>query len=181
MMFKRLGSIMNKRQRGFTLIELIIAVAITGAITSGITMSIFQTFNYNARSNARMVAIKQVEEAIHYISRDVQMAQIIEPEPDPDPDGFPLVLTWVEWETNSQNVVTYSLDDSTNELKRHHTYDGGSTELIVARHVDTSSDDTYCEFDETDWIFTLKITATVSGYPEDISETREVRVTPRTS
>jgi prepilin-type N-terminal cleavage/methylation domain-containing protein len=182
MMFKRLGSIMNKRQRGFTLIELIIAVAITGAITSGITMSIFQTFNYNARSNARMVAVKQVEEAIHYINRDVQMAQIIEPEPDPDPDGFPLVLTWVEWETNSQNVVTYSLDDSTNELKRKHDA-GGSTvsDRVVASYVDTSSDDTYCEFDDTDWIFTFKITATVSGYPEDMSETREVRVTPRTS
>jgi prepilin-type N-terminal cleavage/methylation domain-containing protein len=180
MMFKRLGSIMNKRQRGFTLIELVIAVAITGAITSGIAMSIFQTLDYNARSNSRMVAIKQVEEAIHYISRDVQMAQIIEPEPAPDPDGFPLVLTWVEWENNIVNVVTYSIEGD--ELKRKHDV-GGSTasDRAVARHVDTSSDDTYCEFDETDWIFTLKITATVSGYPEDISETREVRVTPRTS
>ena len=180
MMFKRLGSI-NKKQRGFTLIELIIALAITGAITGGISMSIFQTLNYNARSNARMVAVKQVENAIHYINRDVQMAQIIEPAADPDPDGFDLILTWVEWEGNIENVVTYSLDTDSNELKRTHDRDGGSTELTVARHVNTDADDTYCAFDDTDWIFTLKITATVRGYPEDISETREVRVTPRTS
>ena len=182
MMFQRLG-LMNKRQRGFTLIELMIAVAVAGAITGGVAMSIFQTFDYNARSNARMVAVKQVEEAIHYMNRDVQMAQIIVPEPDPDPDGFPLVLTWVEWdEYNTEHEVTYSIDDSTNELKRIDVV-GGSTvsERAVARYVNTDSDDTYCEFDYTDWIFTFTITVTVSGYPEDISEMREVRVTPRTS
>ena len=92
MIFHRLGKL-NRRQRGFTLIELLVALAITGAISGGITMSIFQTLDYSARSNARMVAIKQVENAIHHISRDVQMAQIIEPAADPDPDGFPLTLT----------------------------------------------------------------------------------------
>ena len=180
MMFKRLASI-NRKQRGFTMFELLIALAITGAITGGISMSIFQTLNYNARSNARMVAVKQVENAIHYMNRDVQMAQIIEPEPDPDPDAFPLVLTWVEWENNIENVVTYELDTDTDELKRTHDRDGGSTVLTVARHVNTDSDDTYCEFDDTDWIFTFKISVTVTGYPEDISETREVRIFPRTS
>lgn len=180
MILKRLAAI-NRKRRGFTLIELLVALAITGAITGGISLSIFQTLNYNARSNARMVAIKQVENAIHYINRDVQMAQIIEPKPDPDLDGFPLILKWVEWENNVQNVVTYDIDKDTNELIRDHTRDGTSTVLPVARHVNTDSDDTYCEFNNTDWIFTFKITATVTGYPEDISETREVRVHPRTS
>ena len=179
-MFKRLASI-SKKQRGFTLFELLIALAITGAITGGITVSIFQTLNYNARSNARMVAVKQVENVIHYINRDAKMAQIIEPAVAPDPDGFPLVLTWVEWDDNAQNVVTYSIDPDSKELKRTHNRDGGSTELVLAQHVNTDPDDTYCDFDDTDWTFTFRITATVTGYPEDISETREVRVTPRTS
>jgi prepilin-type N-terminal cleavage/methylation domain-containing protein len=177
MKFRRFG-LFNRGQRGFTLVELIIALAITGAITGGITMSIFQTLDYNARSRARMVAVKQVENAIHFINRDVQMAQIVEP--DSSPDGFPLVLTWVEWDQdNTQHVVTYSIDGD--ELKRNHDQGGGATESTVARYVNTSSDDTYCDFDETEWIFILKITATVSGYPEDISETREMRTTPRTS
>ena len=178
MIFRRLGRL-SRRQRGFTLIELLVALAITGAISGGITMSIFQTLDYNARSNARMVAVKQVENAIHHISRDVQMAQIIEPAADPDPDGFPLILTWIEW-SNTENVVTYRIVGS--ELKRFHSQDGGvPIELVVARHVDVDPSDTSCEFDDSSWIFTFEVTATVTGYPEDISETREVKITPRTT
>ncbi len=178
MILKKLGYI-NKKQRGFTLLELIIALAITGAITGGLATSIFQTLDYSARDNMRMVAVKQVENAIHYINRDVQMAQIIEP--TEDADGFPLVLTWVEWDVdNTEHVVTYSIVG--NELQRSHSEDGGTpTELTLAQHIDTDSDDTYCDFDEDLWIFTFRITVTVSGYPEDISEMREVRITPRTS
>jgi hypothetical protein len=126
-----------------------------------------------------MVAVKQVENAIHYINRDVQVAQIIEP--TADADGFPLVLTWVEWDAdNTQHVVTYSIVD--NELQRSHSEDGDTpTLLTLAQHIDTGSDDTYCAFDEALWIFTFRITVTISGYPEDISEMREMRITPRTS
>ena len=177
-MFKRLSAI-NRKQRGFTLIELVIAIAITGAITGGITMSIFQTLDYNARSNARMVAVKQVENALHFINRDVQMAQIVEPAAAPDADGFPLTLTWVEW-SGVSNVVVYRVEG--NELKRSRSQDGGAaTETTVARYIDSDPSNTYCAFDGTEWMFTIKITATVSGYPEEISETREVRITPRTS
>jgi prepilin-type N-terminal cleavage/methylation domain-containing protein len=180
MIFHRLGSI-NRKQRGFTLIELVIALAITGAITGGITMSIFQTLDYNARSNARMIAVKQVENAIHYINRDVQMAQIVDTaDPDPDGDGFPLTLRWVEWDAyNTEHVVTYS--KAGDELKRNHTEDGVSNETTVAWYLDTDPANTHCAFDETEWIFTLKITTIVRGYPEDISEMREMRTTPRTS
>jgi prepilin-type N-terminal cleavage/methylation domain-containing protein len=176
MIWRRLGLI-GKKQRGFTLIELLVALAITGAIAGGISLSIFQTLDYNARGNARMIAVKQVENAIHYISRDVQMSQIVEPAASPDPDGFPLTLTWVEWD-NTENVVTYSIVG--NELKRSHSQDGGTaTEKVVAQYIDVGSDKTNCDF--VDWVFDLRVTITVSGYPETISEMREIKVTPRTT
>jgi len=177
MRLPRLG-LLNRNQKGFTLLELIVALAITGAITGGITMSIFQTLDYDARSKARMVAVKQVENAIHHISRDVQMAQVVEPaDPDPDGDGFPLTLRWVEWD-NTENVVTY--DIVAGELRRSHSEDGGiPQEAVAARYIDTGSAKTSCAFNETDWIFTFRVTATVCGYPEDISEMREVEVAPR--
>ena len=176
-MMWRIFRLINKRQRGLTLIELLVALAITGAIAGGISLSIFQTLDYNARGNARMTAVKQVENAIHYIIRDVQMSQLVEPEAFPDDDGFPLILTWVEWD-NTVNVITYSIVD--NELLRSHSLNGGSaTEQVMARYIDSDPANTHCEFNETDWVFDLKVTAAVTGYPETISEVREITVTPR--
>jgi len=94
MILHRLGLI-NKDQRGFTLIELIVAMAITGAITGGVVMAIFQVFNINALSSNHMLAVRQVQTAGYFISHDAQMAQVIDPG-----DGGETVLTlvWVGWE-----------------------------------------------------------------------------------
>jgi len=165
-------------QRGFTLIELIIAVAITGAITGALAMGIFQTFDYSARGNARMTCVKQVENAIHWLSRDAQMAQVVETA-ELEPGGFPLELTWTEWD-NTHHQVTYRIED--NELKRSHVEDGMPlADYVVARYVADDPALTNCSFNETEWLLTFEITAVVTGYPEDVSETREVKITPRTS
>ena len=165
-------------QRGFTLIELIIALTITGAITGSLAMSISQTFDYSARGNARMTCVKQVENAIHWLSRDAQMAQEVKPD-EHDPSGFPLELTWTEW-NNTYHQVTYRVED--NELKRSNV-DGGLplVEYVVARYVADDPFLTNCSFNETDWVLTFEITTVVTGYPEEVSETREVKITPRTS
>lgn len=170
--FRALGRIAGS-QKGFTLIELLIALAITGAITGGITMSIFQTMDYSARGNSRMEAVKQVENAIFWLSRDVQMAQVLEPEALPDQDGYPLDLTWVEWDGDEINVA-YSIVDG--EMIRSHSVDG---DLVIARQINSDPDMTNCDYEN--WVFNYRITATVSGYPEEISETREGTITPRSS
>ena len=73
-----LGSI-NKNQRGFTVIELLVAIAISGLITSGLTLTIFQVFSGNARNSSEMIVIRQVQNAGHWISRDTLMAQVVTP------------------------------------------------------------------------------------------------------
>ena len=168
--FKALGAI-TKSQKGFTLIELLIAIAITGAITGGVTMSIFQTLDYSSRNKARMEAVKQVENAIHWLSRDAQMAQELELAAEPDPDGFPLTLSWVEWE-GDQITVTYSIVDG--EMIRSHSGDG---DLVVARHINSDEDMTNCDYEN--WVFNFRITATIGGYPEEVSETRDGKISPR--
>ena len=62
MIFNSIRSI-YKNQKGFTFIELILAVAITGIITGGITMAITQLLIGNARTSNHMVAIRQVQNA----------------------------------------------------------------------------------------------------------------------
>jgi len=98
MIFHRLGLI-NKNQRGFTLVELVIALAITGIITGGITMTIFQIFSGNTRTSNHMTAVRQVQNAGYWISHDAQMAQSVDTTDDTlTPETEVLTLAWVGWE-----------------------------------------------------------------------------------
>ena len=74
MMFHRLRLI-NKNQLGFTLIELVMAIAISGVITGAITGTIFQVIVGSARTNNHMIAVTQVQDAGYWLSHDAQMIQ----------------------------------------------------------------------------------------------------------
>ena len=178
-------SLINRNQKGFTMIEMLVAIAISSAIGGGILLSIYQTSSYQAMDRARMNCVKNLENAIHYIIQDAQMAQKIEP--DTDADGFPLVLTWVEWdETNPEyvNEVTYRRPVSgSSELERQHlAYDtlGGKTKdevNVLARYIEWDSTKTNCGY--SGGVLTLELTAAITGFPKEISETRSMEIIPR--
>jgi prepilin-type N-terminal cleavage/methylation domain-containing protein len=109
----------HKSQTGFTLIELMLAIAISGIITGGITATIFQVFNGSARTNNHMTAVRQVQNAGYWVSHDAQMAQDIVTGDDPDDTGFPLTLTWRYWDSSDVHTVVYSLTVD-NKLQRDH-------------------------------------------------------------
>lgn len=174
MIFHRLGLI-NKNRLGFTLIEVIVAVAISGIITAGITGAIFQVFSQNTRSTAHMTAVKQVENAVHWISRDAQMAQSVVTGDDPETDL--LILTWTEWD-NTVNQVTYTIVDG--ELKRNHLSvnpeePSETVEMVVARYINPDPEMTNCKF--LGGVLTFEVTAG----SEIASETRVCEVIPRPS
>jgi len=179
MIFHRLGLI-NKKERGFTLIELLVALAITGLITGAITMTIFQVVNVTARTNNHMTAVRQVQNAGYWVSHDGQMAQSIDIGDDPLGEGFPLILTWTDWD-DTVHQVTYTLENmigGPKQLKRSHSVNGGEpSETIVARYIVPGVPKTNVEF--TYGVLTFTVTAAVGGDWQEASETRVYEIVPR--
>jgi len=165
--------LIHNNQKGFTMIEVIIAIAVTAIITGGITMTIFQVFDGNTRTSNHMIAVRQVQNAGYWVSHDGQMAQSVEP--TADSDGFPLTLTWADWDSGDVYQVVYSVVD--NELQReHYTNLTPDATTIVAQFIDLAN----CDFTDTngdsvDDTLILTITATVGTQ----SETRTYEVAPR--
>jgi len=174
------GRLVARNERGFTLIELVITLGIGGLLAAGITTAIFQVVTIPSSSSAHMTAVKQVESAIHWIRNDTWKAQKIECNEDSD-SGFPLTLTWVEWEGDAAvHEVTYSIEDG--NLIRTHSVDDGEQKdeqkAIVAQHIEDNGEMTRVE--RTPYGLKLTITATVPGF-RIATETRIVEINTRTS
>ena len=170
MRLDRLGLI-RQRQSGLTLVELMIAIALAGIVTAGITMLISNVFATSARTSNHMTAVRQVQSAGYWGSKDALQAQNVTP--DGGDSGFPLTLTW-EWE-GTKNEVTYTIT-ADNKLQRSLKITPNAEEpttqvSIIAQYIDPAE----TSFLPRDSAFIFRVTATVGGQ----SETRVYEVEPR--
>jgi Tfp pilus assembly protein PilV len=94
------------KQGGLSLVETMIALGLTGIVSVSVASTMFQFRNASNSQYAQIMAVTQVENGVHYMNRDVQSAQTVTPQ---GTYGFPLSLSWVDWDTNITNTVIYSL------------------------------------------------------------------------
>ena len=188
---------MKLSERGFTLVELLVVIAIMSLITLGATMTTFQIINVTRRSNDHVAAVRQVQNAGYWISRDALMAEnaVVGDDPETETVEF-LILTWTEWdyddtEDSEYHEVIYSFQDPPSGigklLWREHTTsmkDDDEWEEIesqtnlVAEYVYYNPildpDDT-TKADYANPVLTTQITASLG----EASETKEYRVKHR--
>jgi prepilin-type N-terminal cleavage/methylation domain-containing protein len=162
-----------KKQPGFTLIELMVSLAITGFIGLGTTMSIVQVLNETSRNSDYTAASRNAMNAAYWIGRDAQMAQVISGAAD-FPNTANLTLSWQDWNNSSYNV-TYSLEND--RLFRTYTIDGQSTLSLVAEYINADPELTNCTADEGTMILT--VTSSVGQGSKVINVTRVREITPR--
>jgi prepilin-type N-terminal cleavage/methylation domain-containing protein len=187
----------NRIEQGFTLVEILIAIAIVAIIGSAVAVTTFQVFNVNAASTNRQITITQVENAVHYVSRDAQQAQHIIPKDSADValpmdavskeiafdliNGFiigtgdKLTLEWIAWD-NTRNEVTYTVVDGA--LQKTTIINNGVPEVRpVADNISVASGN----WNPEQKVLTLEIKATVGTGTSLREETRTFQIIPRSA
>ena len=171
MILRKLHQI-NKGQRGFSLIEMILVIAITGFIAFGAASATAQVMTQAPRNADFNAASSQVVNTIHWISRDAQMAQTVETEGE---SGFPLTLSWTEWDNSTYQVV-YTLDN--NAFQRSLSVDGGEpTVNFISEYISEDAELTNCS--HSDGILTLRITAAMGEGIHAVQVSRRREIAPR--
>ena len=173
---------MNQGEKGFSFIELIIAIGIMALISGAAAIATFQVCKGTDRNNNYITAVHQVQSAGYWISRDTQMAQGVTTANLTSPDF--LALSWTEWDDNNDPIyhtATYFFEDLTDwigKLKRRHWSSSGANEqTLIATHIYYAPGDPYntSNVSYQDSVLTVQL----SALSEKIMETREYRVRHR--
>jgi len=128
------------KQKGFTLVELLVALAITGILLLVLVLTIHSILVNTTNNNDKVVVLSNVDRAALYIRRDLQQAQ----DTDLPEYGAPqssCTLTWIDitgftTDNSTSHSCTYALVDT--NLER--SYDGITS--IIARQIE---DIEFCE------------------------------------
>ncbi len=175
MNISKLFSILKGDQRGFTLVEMIVGVAIISAISGAAATSITQMNDTVINNRNQLSTISQVQNAGHWIQVDTKTAQKIEV--DPGETGLPVKLTRIDW-NSTMHEITYEAVN--NQLLRHYAVNGVATStIVIARSIIANPQSTNCQFVDTDpipdgigdeLVFTVTTTKGVNSYEQ--TETR---------
>jgi len=175
----------KRDQRGFTLIEVLVAMIIVFLIAGAAGMATVQGVNITQQSNDQMTVIREVQNAGYWISRDAQMAEDVIVDDDPETADF-LILLWTEWDEgkgtlSAYNVATYSLEDVVGgiaKLKRTHWSSAGANkQTLVAEYIyyNPGDPDNTTKASYQSPVLTMQITASFG----EAEETKEYAVQRR--
>lgn len=174
---------MKMGEKGYVLMELLIAITIMFLASSAAGAVIFQTFRNTERNTDIMTAVHQVETAGYWISRDARMALNLTTTDNLTLPEF-LSISWTEWDGTGSPIyhsANYSFVDLVNgigKLKRTYGSSAGASEqTMVAQYIyyDLSDADVTSNTSYQNSILTVKLTAVFGEYVE----TREYAIKRR--
>ena len=156
------------RQKGFTLLELLVALAISGVLLT-IALSIFFELNLGTgRTSSQLTADLDVNRAAYAIQRDLTMTQTSNlTGGDPTPQSS-VLLSWIDYTGfESANQTYHSSSYSSNGTVLWRTYNGNPE--IVGRNI------TYLGFTQDGRVINVVVTSKGMKTPER-SQTLEFSV-----
>jgi len=146
------------KQKGFTLIEILVAMLVGGMIIAVVVTSIFQMMTGTGKIREDTVALSDLESATHWLTWDIPMGHTITLV-DGAPPTDNMTVSWNDYTTEAEleeavyHFITYTHSGS--ELTRN--YDGVVT--IVGRHL------TYVGFSLNGKMVSINLTSSTNDYP----------------
>jgi prepilin-type N-terminal cleavage/methylation domain-containing protein len=143
-----------KRQEGMTMVELVVAIAVTGIIVVFLGTAIYQIINVSEYGNARLTALHELQNAAYWFNLDSQGARTAT-------GGNQLALTLAD-----NSTISYSLVGT--ELRRT----SGGPYITLSRNITSAS------FAVNNRIVTMSLTSSPAGR-SNVSENRTYMVSLR--
>lgn len=173
MMFRKL-KIFHKNRAGFTLIDMIAAIAITGIIAIGASVSIAQVLNQTTRNNDFTTASHNAMNALHWMSRDALMAQTVN-----GTAGFPLTqalsMKWTGWD-NSAYTANYTVTNG--QLRRIYSDGINVATTVIAEDINPASGKTGCVSNNGTIVITVTSSVGAGAKVIDVTRVREISSRP---
>jgi len=169
--------IISGHEKGFTLVEVLVALAILGSITGVMAMTVSQTITGSGRSNDQATVLNQIQNAGYWIVRDAQMSQNDKVGAFEDHPHKVVSFKWWDWSDGTKKLrrADYTLEDNKliRTFRRHEGKEEESpnikTETVVAMYIEQAGS-TY-----DGKLLTVSITARFG----EASLTKEYQVKPR--
>jgi len=153
---------MMKDERGMTLTELLVVLAITGLITGILVTALYQIYQITTWGNNELVVQHDLQNAATWLNRDVVSAS------EAEIIGSRMVLTIPTSIIDTINI-TYTYSEAEGTLTR----DSGGSSLIIARRVDS------VDFSATDTV-TSAIIITITSRASDVTQSAALQLDMRT-
>ncbi len=171
---------MKPGEKGFTLVELLVAIPIMALVSFAAGEVIFQVLRNTEHNSNHMAAVLQLQNAGNRITSDIAKAQTITTANLTLPNF--LVLNWIDSTSGDDYQVTYTLENlpgsTLKQLKRNQSTNGSAnTTALIAQYIDSSPQKTSSEL--SGGVLTLTITATEGAGATKDSETRTYQIVPR--
>ncbi len=128
---------MRQRQKGFTLVEMLVALGIVAVVIVSITMTVTTLMWNSPKISTQQTLLQQVKSAGYWIPRDINMANDVTLG---GPNGFPCTINIpVDQDENHDYTVDYLFEINT--LKRQQRDSSGTltAETLIAQYVDTDN------------------------------------------
>ncbi len=108
-----------KDEKGYSLIELLVAISVSAVLAAGAGMTTFQIFRSSKQNNDWNVAVRQAQSLGQWVSQDALMVNNIDIGDDPETEDVEFIsLFWKDWENGNTFNTCYLWLDSEDSLKQ---------------------------------------------------------------